>query len=213
MVKKILSVVLVILMLTGLCGCSTLAKRLQEIETPEPLSELKLGTILGNLYENEFIGIGCNLGEDWNVLSAAEIQGMNEQALGMLGEDFSEAIKNAAIVYELTATKGTDSISINLEKLNAAQAIMSEKDYIALAVTSVKTAITSMGYGNVTAESGKVTFAGKERNSILLEAEINGMKMYQTLVLIKVGGYMANIAVCSFNTNECAEYLSYFYAV
>jgi len=77
----------------------------------------------------------------------------------------------------------------------------------------LKQEILDLGYEIVQVEDGKVTFAGKERNSILLEAEINGMKMYQTLVLIKVGGYMANIAVCSFNTNECAEYLSYFYAV
>lgn len=205
MFKKVIALVLAMLMLAGLAACGTGA----------PKKEFTLGTITGNKYENSFIGIACNLPSDWSMLTQEEVKAQNEQALGMMGEEYANAIANATIIYEMFATHEnmTDTVNVNMEKLTGAAAALNEEAYAKLSIESLKSALESMGLTVTSATVGTVSFAGKDRTCINIEGEFMGIPVYEVVVCMKCGNYMAVISTCTWSANTCDQILANFYAV
>ena len=204
MLKKVVSVALVILMLASFTACDKFP-----VEPAEKTFET--GKITSNSYESEFLGIGCRLESPWVFKTEAEMMQTNKEALALVGDDYANAIKNAKIVYEMMATKGNgDSININLEKVSAD---VSAKTYLSLSMSSVKTALSNIGMKNINAETGTTQFIGQEFDCIFINGKINGVMLYEVLVAMRVGDYMANITIGSVVDNNCSQYLSCFYAL
>ena len=49
-----------------------------------------LGTVNGNVYENSFIGIGCELDKNWNFYNEEQILEVNDMTKDMVGEDYKK---------------------------------------------------------------------------------------------------------------------------
>ncbi|MBE6948190.1 MAG: hypothetical protein E7454_08110 [Ruminococcaceae bacterium] len=209
MLKKVVSLVLVILMLASFTACEFTLPMQKPAEPAEKTFET--GKITSNSYESEFLGIGCRLESPWVFKTEEEMMETNKESLALVGDDYANAIKNAKIVYEMMATKGNgDSININLEKVSAD---VSAKTYLSLSMSSVKTALSNIGLKNINAETGTTQFIGREFDCIFINGKINGVMLYEVLVAMRVGDYMANITIGSVVDNNCSQYLSCFYAL
>lgn len=231
--KKLLCLFLVICMLTGLCGCfggaedsdirgDIVTAAPQEDETTEAdattvpeetENEVSLGHTDSNRYQNDFLGISCTLPGDWTFYSDEQIRELNNIAMDAIGEEYAQAIENAAILYDMYAMdqSGLCSMNVNMEKWSAAQVLLLDvKTVIENQIPEMESALTNMGYTDVHAEYAKITVDGKEFDGSRITAKIQDVDYYMVQFSFKKGMYMANVTIGSLATDETDTLLSYY---
>lgn len=179
-----------------------------------PTQTFDTGRVNANKYTNKFAGISVELGADWTFMTDEQIRQNNEQALGMLGDKYEEALKNAATFTDMMATKanGTDTVNITFEKLTGTYVLMTETQYADVSKNSLKSALESMGMTDVTLTSGTAPFAGKDHAYIAVSAKYTGIPVYERLAVVKCGNYMVVVAACTWQTDTCKAVLDAFKA-
>lgn len=221
--KKLLALMLAVLMIFALaaCGENTATHRRRKNKAtdsttlpPAADKELSLGKVIGTTYENEFIGIGCTLDNGWTFKTEKEIKEANSIVMDAAGEELAEALKNATIIYDMSATgpNGMDSINVNLQK--GSKSALNKLDIATNYVNcfpSVKQMLQNMGFTNISYTIDTVTIDGEIFDTMNIEASINGILLYETLFSIKCDGYLANITVGTYYSNNTAEILESFY--
>ena len=229
--KKIICSLLAILMLLSLCACGSTSDSTDirgeiiggntvpvatdpvETESPEKEPAFSFGKAANNTYKNDFLGIGCTLPEDWAFYSEQQILEMNNIVGEYLDEDAAMLMANANIIYDMMAIKESDgsSVSVNLEKLTAAQLdALDVKALLEAQIEIIEITYANMGYSDVQIVSEKVTVDGKEFDSLHITANIQGVSFYTTAFAFPKGDYLANVSVGSMGEDNIATYLSYF---
>ena len=175
------------------------------------------GSTTGGVYTNEFIGIGCELDENWTYYNDAELSELNGLVSDALSdEELAEMLENSKTVYDMfaLADEGLTTINVVIENIGVINgATMDENDYIEKSLELTKSGLESMGFTNVSAEKATMEFAGVERAGIAIVGEYSGAPVYEKMVCIKIGNYMADITVCSFNEDITAKLMSFFYTL
>ncbi len=183
-------------------------------ETTEAVIEgPKLGTVEGNTYTNAFLGITATLDADWafaNEEEMAQIRGMTVEA--MTDESLAEMLETSGTVMDMYAMDAQGrNINIVLENLNIIQTIaLTEKAYAESASDQVPATLEGMGCENVTTEVTEISFAGQTHAALKIYARIMGTDIYETLVMVKQGNYIACITVTSFVEDTTTEILDLF---
>lgn len=185
-----------------------------ETETNE--KEFSIGKTDGLVYENEFIGIGCNLESNWRFYSDEEIKQINNISVELAGEDFEKMMENAEVIYDMYAVSDNemDNIVVNLEKSN--KLLINQlnlRDNLENSIPMIESALGNMGYTNLETELDTITIEGKELDCLCVSGEINGLKMYQKGFAIKCNGYLANISVTTYDENNADSIIENFYFV
>ena len=204
--KRFLILILTAAMLLSLSACSLLT------ETPEP--EFTLGTVEGNVYTNEFIGIGCTLGSEWTFASEEQIKEQNSVAADLAGEEYREMMENSTVVYDMFATHSNqiNTIVVNLEKVDKVQlAVVDLGEYLENSVAPIKQSLGNMGFTNITHNIGSVKLGEKEVTCLNIISEIGEFSMYQTVVAIKCNGYLACVTFSGDGEGAIQDALACFY--
>lgn len=177
--------------------------------------ELSLGSTSGNRWENEFIGIGCQLDESWTFLTDEEIRQTNQISSDLVGDEYKEALESAKVIYDMMATNadGVSTIGVNLEKLSGAALLVTEEMYIEVSEENLVGALESMGVENIQISTEEITFAGKNHYCIRLEGEYSSIKIYETLIAVKCNGYVACVTACTWVEDGTSEILDRFYGL
>lgn len=180
-------------------------------------AELSLGVTTGQTYESKFIGIGCQLGENWTFYTDAQMKELNNLTADMVGEEYKEALKNTSVIYDMYATDPSAgyTINVNLENLSLVhQLALTEEAYVQAGLESIKGALESTGLTDVTCTAATFTLAGKEHHGVNISAmSPQGVPVYEAVVCLKTGGYMAIVTVFTSGENQTQALLSGFYAV
>lgn len=178
-------------------------------------AEFSAGTSSGSKYENQFVGIGCELDSNWVLMSDEEMQEVNKASQEIMGEEYQEMLEQAEVVYDMMATNvnETDTVNVNLEKLTGIARLIDESDYVEQSLESLSEPLESMGIENVQTETGEMEFAGATHKTISIEGEFMGTKIYEKLVCVKCSGYMAVVTVCTWQENTTDQVLESFYAL
>lgn len=173
------------------------------------------GSVKTNKYTNEFVGISLELGSEWTFLSDAEIEEVNKQSLGMVGDNYKEMLESANTFTDMMATHSNqaDTISVGFEKLIGANASLTEKQYIDMSIDALKGALESMGMTNVQVTSGTALFAGEQHVYVAIAAKFNGVAVYERMAVVKCSGYMITVTVCTWQTDSCKTLLDAFKAI
>lgn len=186
-------------------------------EAPIEDVEVKLGLVEGGRYESEFLGIGCELDENWTYASIEEMA----QIMGMTTEvfaetDYAESIKSAEMFYDMYAarTDGLGSINILLQNMGLLYgAVISEEQYVDLSTESLSSQLESAGFANVEWERVELDFAGESRPGLKISSEIEGVPYYCTQVYIKSGSHIAVITLATYFEDTTESMADYFFAV
>lgn len=225
--KRLLTLITAALLLLSFAACtednpvtnSSVAVVSSPTTSKTEQKEFALGTITGNKYESEFLGLGAEFGANWTVYTKEQIMELNNIIDDTMNdEDIKEILSNADVVYDLYAMNMQDGRSVNIvlepvDKLTAL--VTTEEQYInnALSGNIFESALEGMGYSNIQAEESTATFLSKERKSIRITAEINGVAFYEELVVIKQGNYFAVITVSSLLDDMTENLFSQFYSL
>ncbi len=177
--------------------------------------QVSMGSSQGGKYENKFIGIGCQLDENWTFMTDEEIREQNNITSDILGEEYQQQLENATVIYDMMATHSNEmnTVNVNLEKLSGAANLLSEKSYVESSVEALKSALESAGMENVQIKAVEMEFAGGKHHGVQIEGEFSGIKCYEALACVKRGGYMACITACTWMENGTQAILDSFYAV
>ncbi|MBQ8539641.1 MAG: hypothetical protein IJ433_08320 [Ruminococcus sp.] len=215
--KKLLALLLSVMMIFSVTACGSTTSE-DEIRGEQKTSEeaYSAGSVDGLKYESTFIGIGCNLPENWSFYTDEQIRELNNVTTDAAGEEYEKLMQDAQLVYDMYAVNNNnvDSINVNLEKVDSVTLLaLDMKDYYEHSVDSIETAYTNMGATNFDYTIGKVTIDGEEFDSLDVVAEINGTKLYQTAFAKKCSGYVANITITSIDEATVKSILDSFYVV
>ena len=209
--KKFLVCLLACVMLLAMFGCSKDDNK--GGATPKD-EEFALGEVAGSKYESEFIGLGFTLPEGWNFYTDEEIAEMNNYVGDIAGQDYRDLLKNATVIYDMAAASPsqTDNVMVTLEKkpnsmlknLNLAQTLEAS-------FSVVKSSMENMGYRNLTHEVTTLTIDGETFTAMHITGTLSGMTMRQTSIVIKCNGYLASLAVTTFDAAGTAPLLDNIY--
>lgn len=187
------------------------------IETDQ--KELKLGSVTGNVYENTYFGIGCSLDENWVYADEDELADMIGMSVEMFDdEEIGEQILKADMFYDMfaSADNGAVNIVISVENLGALYGMaLDEESYIDAALVSLEDVMASANVTVKDFEKTTLTFAGKDHVAVRMYSvnENYNNDVYQLLVCIKQGSYIALITMSSSAYDVTESMTDLFYKV
>ena len=210
--KKVFCIILSMLMLLSLFGCTgnTDPEDIRgEVSgttegNQEEKPEFSLGDTTGSTYTNDFLGISCTLPEGWVFYTDEQIKEQNNITENYLDEEVIEQLKKASIVYDMIAKNMPDGSNINvtMTKLNAAQiGNLNIKDVLEAEIDTIKSTYANIGYTDVQVEYQKLTVDGKEFDSLKIQAKVQGLDFTGVLFAFPKGDYLANVTVCSLSAD------------
>ena len=201
--KRFFTLILAAAMLTSLASC-----------TPAPEPEFTVGTVEGSVYENPFIGIGCNLSDEWTYFTNEQIMQQNNVAAELAGEEYKKMMANATVFADMFASHSdqVSTVGVNIEKIDKVElAVLNIKSYLESAVPSIEQSLGNMGFVNITHSIGTVKLGDTDMTCLNVVSSLGEFKMYQTIVAIKCNGYLACITFSGDSTESIDSALSNFY--
>ena len=183
--KRLVSLVLAVLMLAAVfAGCA--GKKV----------EISRGTIDGEVYQSEYLGIKFTKPMGWVYSTDEEIA----YAMG-LGEEFLEgdlkkSLDNSSAVYDMMVVDSVTRTNINIGFENLARSLSSnitEKQY----VDAIKSQVSQLSGMTVTFsdELTTVKLGEHEYTKATATTVASGVTMTQVYYLRKIDGYMSYIIV------------------
>lgn len=184
-------------------------------EGTETADEVSLGSAKNNVYENSFLKIGCQLGNEWTFLTDEEIRANNQIAQDAVGDEYKAALDSADVLNDMMAVKNDQLSNLNivLEKLNGQAIGVTETEYVELTVDALKGALESIGLTVNGVETGMETFAGQQHAVVNIDASVEGVPFYEKVVVMKVSNYMAVITMSHAMDDDFSEMMDSFYSL
>ncbi len=212
--KKLLALLLALMMVFSFAACGEKETADNKTDAGDK-SSFTFGTVENNVYENEFIGIGCELPSAWTFYSEEDIMELNNITMSYMDEDFQEAIENATLLYDMYAqsSNGLNNINVVLQKIPQIQLdTLDLEDTFELGFNQAKTALENMGYTNVSFKGEKRKVCGKEMPIGVITSQIGGMPLTQLQFAIKCDGYLASVTISDY-TSDGSDLLGLFYSL
>ncbi len=208
--KKVLKSMLVILltasMLFVLSGCGNQEEKKAtnddekaNVEQEDKTTDFSMGSWSDNVYTNDFLGLKFKLPAGWKYSSDEEIAEMMNLGTELLNDDQKAAAEvsklNSAYYMVANDPNTGDNISIISEK--PAMEVTTE-----FYINQLKTQLSSVdSIRYEIGETSKETVAGKEYDTLTVNASMSGVKMTQRYYIYKVDKYV----VCIISTSTSGE--------
>ena len=212
--KRISALLLALVLTMSLAACGA-DDTDPDTDGTTPKKEFSVGVTEGSTYTNEFFGFTATL-DGWTFLTRDELNQLSGQVVDILDNaTVNEAYASGKVVMEMYAGDVAGStVSVTVENLGDVNGAKYDEDGCTEAsMTALPTQMAAAGYTNVAVEKATVTFAGAEHSGIRVTAEYQGVPLYETLALVKVGNYVASVTFASFETDTTAEIMSNFKAL
>ena len=180
----------------------------------EALSGLDLGTVDGNTYTNETLGLRCELGDNWYVYSEAELASL----MGVVADSLSDSIigdaidnnQSVTVFFAMdTTTYGNINITISKDSMSA----LGEENFVALMVPQMKPLLEQSGFENVTCTEAEFEFAGQTHTGIDITATVQGMTVYERQVYLMADSCMYVVTATAYEENGAQAMLDTFTAL
>jgi len=191
-------------------------------KSSEPVEETyEIGSTDGGIYTNDFVGIGCELDENWTFFDEkqlSELNGVLVDALDdkELAEQYTKSMESGKTIYDMcTGTNdGLALINVVIENLGVIYGTtLDESGYVDLSMDTLKKTFDSVGMINTTIEKTSVDFAGATRSAFEVYGEKDGISVYEKGICIKKGNYMAVITLCSYTKDITDDLAKLFYSL
>lgn len=186
----------------------------QQVENQQKDTGFERGVVENGTYTSKFLGVTATVPEGWVIASdeeVAQIFGMVVDA--MTADGANQQLEDGGVVYDLYALEQNtgNSINISVEKLNAVQKLaLDESSYADVAIEQLPDALSSVGVTVTNIKKTTVNFAGVDHAGIAIQAEIEGIAMYESMAIIKEGSYVATVTAASYQDDTTLSALDFF---
>ena len=195
--KKSVSLILVLCMILLLVGCNS-----ENVPDKDP--EPTRGVIEGDIYTNEYLGFTFTKQESWIYSTDEEIAALMNIGAEMLGEKFTEALKNNPTVYDMMAIDTLTGSSVNIGYENLSKTFSSNitvEQYIEVLKNQISSIATSGIAITFPDEFDVVTFGDTDFTRVIATTSMNGFSLTQVYYLNKADGFMRFIIVTAMDNN------------
>lgn len=204
--KSMLAIGLTASMLFVLSGCgnkeeekTTNDNEKTNVEQENKTVEFSMGSWSDNVYSNDFLGLKFKLPKGWKYSSDEEIAEMMNLGAELLNDEQKAAAEISKLnnAYYMVANDPNtgDNISIISEK--PAMEVTTE-----FYINQLKTQLQNVNTINYEiGETSKETVAGKECDTLTVDASMSGVKMTQRYYIYKVDKYV----ICIISTSTSGE--------
>ena len=192
--KKILSLVLVIVMMAALVGCGGGV-------------ELTRGVVEGDLYKNEFLGISFTKPSSWVYSTDEEIAAaVNVAADTLLNDNLKDALENNPTIYDMMVVDTITRTNLNVGFENLSKT-MSSNITVEQYVDALKDQLSKVSSMTVTFRDDleTVKLGETEFTKCVCETKMSGVTMTQVYYLRKIDNYMAFVIVTITNGYTVAD--------
>lgn len=175
-------------------------------------TQLRPGTVEGSTYTSQFLGIRFVAEGDWVIADdeqMAELSGIVRDSF--TDEKIQEQLEKGGTVMDLYAVNQADgsNLNIQLQKLSVLNGgLMSVDAFADASMKELPSTLASAGITVEKVEKTKVSFAGEEHVALVLEGVVQGIPLYETMVLIKSGSYVGFVTATTFHENRTSELLA-----
>ena len=193
--KKLLALALALVTLLALVSCNSNPPEDNPGGNQTPA--LSRGTIQGNVYTSEYLGLSFNKPDSWVYSTDEEIaDAMNLGAEMLLGENFKNVLEDSGTVYDMMVVDVLTSSSINIGFENLAKTYSSNIT-VDQYIQALKTQFESITSISVTFPETAETKKLGQTEFTKLECSVTtqGVSMKQVYYLRKVDKYMSFIIV------------------
>ncbi len=159
----------------------------QAATSSDDLAPVVLGVVNGNVYENQYLGIGCDFPDNWKLSSAEELQDLPDAIADILADtELNADIPQIMDFYALDAEQST-TVNVLYTETSAAERLsfllMDEEDMIDSLLTQkdmLKRSYSQMGMEPISMEKATTTFLGEEHFVLKTLCSVEGMEIYIT---------------------------------
>lgn len=205
-VKHLSAVLLVLVLLAALLPHDALSSA-----APVPM----LGSIDESTYWNDQLSIGFELaGSDWFFYTEDEILEINQLTGDMLGDDFQKALDSLDSYTDMFAANSVtgENVNITVENLSGLNALLtSEKSYMQVGAKGLEEALKQMGVEDFVCSSEDFTIGGETHPGSRVSYTLQGVSLYQAVVVIKSDSRMLTITATSLQSDTCDSILEGFF--
>lgn len=171
------------------------------------------GTTVGNTYTNAYFGFTVTLDESsgWTFYTSEQLAQLIGQT-SCNSETVSESLERSKNAIEMVAIRADNAtLMVTVENLGASNgAKYDESSYVDTALANLAQQLTNAGNTNVYTEKATLPFAGEEHYGILVDTELQGVSMAQTIVCVKVDNYVAVVNAVNDSDESSADLLAAF---
>lgn len=171
------------------------------------------GTTVGNTYTNAYFGFTVTLDESsgWTFYTSEQLAQLIGQT-SCNSETVSESLERSKNAIEMVAIRADNAtLMVTVENLGASNgAKYDESSYVDTALANLAQQLTNAGNTNVYTEKATLPFAGEEHYGILVDTELQGVTMAQTIVCVKVDNYVAVVTAVNDSDESSADLLAAF---
>lgn len=200
--KKLFAMILALTMVLSMAACGG---------SDKPYTS---GVTLGSTYTHSYFGFKCVLPEGWSYYTDEQIAQLQGYTQDMMGQDYADMIEKSGNAMEMYAsedsTGGIYTLNVVVEKL--ANGSISEQKYAEASLNTTKAALESAGFEIDVCEASTLQFAGKSHAAIKIHGSYLGMELFETLVVVKEGKYLACVTACSYMDDNTSDILGFFTA-
>ncbi len=222
--KKLLSIMLALVLCLSLAACTSgkeeksttdvasVVNSLADNTSGEEEKTISRGTLNGNVYSSEFLGIKFTKPDSWIYSSDEQIASVMNVGMDMLdANEFAKKATELASVYDMMAVDSStgNNISITYENLKMSGSTdISYDDYIANLKNMMGnlSAITSVGFE----EASTIDLGSQEFTKLAAHVSYGNVDCDQVYYLKKVGNYMAIIILTVMDGTDETTYEAMF---
>lgn len=207
--KRFLAVVMMLCMLTAMFGCSN---KNPDTETGGAARTLSRGTVEGDVYTSEFIGVSFTKPKTWVYSTDEEIAAAMQIGAELLDvENFAEQASKMNNIYDMMVrdTMTGNNINIVFENLKAsASSNITVEQYIEVIKKQMGEQAQMLGYKFGEAEKCKL--GEQEFYRLPAQGEYMGSTFNQRIYLRKEGAYMIVITLTLMDNSDGATFEALF---
>lgn len=209
--KKLIALLLVLVMALSCAACD---KDEEKSDSGRKTKSYTAGEVKGDTYTNEYFEIECTLPDEWFYFSDEQIAKVQGYSQEMVGEGYAKILEQTGSAMEMYASEentGMYTLNCLVEKIDSKK--YTEKKYIEDSLSTIKTMLGSAGFDVTVCEVVTVDFAGEEHYGLRIEGSLSGASLYEQLVVMIEGDYLACITACSYVDDYTDDILDFFTAI
>ena len=218
--KKILSILFILLLACSLTGCG---EKPEPVEDPgqqtddvsqQPEEVSVFGVQSGNDYANEFFGFVLKLDDDWIYYNEEEIAQVNQTANDNMGEAYQELQEGSKAITDMIAQNPEmgSNIVVTLERVSALQSrMLTVEKYYEILQEQMFEIYADSPLEIKDVKNNEVTFLEEQLPGLLIEESINGADLKQQILILKEGDYFLSFTISGQDESDFQDILDHFY--
>lgn len=172
--------------------------------------------ISGTRYENESLGIGVALDENWIIYNDEQLAELSGLTADMFSDEkYKEMMESSNTFTDFFAQHNSGaSMNVILENLGLVYGtVIDEEQYRSLSLQTLEPAYVSAGFTDIEVEENTIEFAGAERIGVHTHCKVQDIDYYVQQVMIKTGSHMGIVSLCCFVQDDTQFMADMFYSL